>query len=125
MESAIALEKLLDFMPRYEVDFDRCKRVHMQNVAGWQHVPVKVSADDPEVEVDFGLCESNGVCMGIIPEVFDLDDEDYLHVLQDEVTPENEAADPRSGPPVPSAGDLDPRRVTPAHTAVEADKEIH
>jgi ferredoxin len=28
--------------------------------------------------------------MGIIPEVFDLDDEDYLHVLQDEVTPENE-----------------------------------
>jgi ferredoxin len=28
--------------------------------------------------------------MGIIPEVFDLDDEDYLHILQDEVTPENE-----------------------------------
>jgi ferredoxin len=43
-----------------------------------------------KVEVDFGLCESNGVCMGIIPEVFDLDDQDYLHVLQDEVTPENE-----------------------------------
>ena len=36
-----------------------------------------------KVEVDFGLCESNGVCMGIIPEVFDLDDEDYLHILQD------------------------------------------
>ena len=43
-----------------------------------------------KVEVDFELCESNGVCMGIIPEVFDLDDQDYLHVLQDEVTPENE-----------------------------------
>ena len=43
-----------------------------------------------KVEVDFGLCESNGVCMGIIPEVFDLDDQDYLHVLQDDVTPENE-----------------------------------
>jgi len=28
--------------------------------------------------------------MGILPEVFDLDDEDYLHVLSDEVTPENE-----------------------------------
>ena len=42
-----------------------------------------------KIEVDFGLCESNGICMGIIPEVFDLDDEDYLHVLQDEVTPEN------------------------------------
>ena len=43
-----------------------------------------------KIEVDFDLCESNGVCMGIIPEVFDLDDQDYLHVLQDEVTPENE-----------------------------------
>jgi len=43
-----------------------------------------------KVVVDFGLCESNGVCMGIIPEVFDLDDQDYLHILQDEVTPENE-----------------------------------
>ncbi len=42
MESAIALEKLLDFMPRYEVDWDSCKRVNMQNVAGWQNVPVKV-----------------------------------------------------------------------------------
>jgi ferredoxin len=28
--------------------------------------------------------------MGILPKVFHLDDEDYLHVLQDEVTPENE-----------------------------------
>ena len=43
------------------------------------------------IEVDFVLCESNGVCMGIIPEVFDLDDDDYLHVLTEEVTPDNEA----------------------------------
>ncbi|OBA84311.1 ferredoxin [Mycobacterium sp. 1164966.3] len=43
------------------------------------------------VEVDWGLCESNGVCMGIIPEVFHLDDEDMLHILQPEVTPENES----------------------------------
>jgi ferredoxin len=43
-----------------------------------------------KIEVDFGLCESNGVCMGIIPEVFDLDDQDYLHVLSEEVTAENE-----------------------------------
>jgi ferredoxin len=44
-----------------------------------------------KVEVDFGLCESNGVCMGIIPKVFHLDEQDYLHILKDEVTPENEA----------------------------------
>jgi cytochrome P450 len=42
MESAIALEKLLDFMPRFEVDWSGCKRVQMQNVMGWQNVPVKV-----------------------------------------------------------------------------------
>ncbi len=43
-----------------------------------------------KIEVDFGLCESNGVCMGIIPEVFDLDDDDDLHLLQEDVTPDNE-----------------------------------
>ena len=42
MESAIALERLLDFMPRYEVQFDECRRVSAQNVAGWSHVPVRV-----------------------------------------------------------------------------------
>lgn len=43
METAIALEHLLDFMPRYEVCFDRLERVNMQNVAGYHHVPVRVS----------------------------------------------------------------------------------
>jgi cytochrome P450 len=42
MESAIALNRLLDLMPRYEVIHEECKRVSMTNVAGWKHVPVKV-----------------------------------------------------------------------------------
>lgn len=42
MESTIALEHLLDFMPRYEVDWSGLRRVHMQNVSGWQNVPVRV-----------------------------------------------------------------------------------
>jgi len=42
MESVIALEKLLVHMPRYEVLWDRCERVAMQNVAGWSRVPVRV-----------------------------------------------------------------------------------
>lgn len=42
MEGAIALEKLLDLMPRYEVIWDDCRRVSMQNVAGWSNVPVRV-----------------------------------------------------------------------------------
>ncbi len=42
MESAISLDRLLDFMPRYEVQWDLLQRVHMQNVAGWHTAPVKV-----------------------------------------------------------------------------------
>ncbi|MEN4474484.1 cytochrome P450 [Mycolicibacterium cosmeticum] len=43
MESTIALEKLLDFMPHYEVDFAGLERVRMQNVAGYARVPVRVN----------------------------------------------------------------------------------
>jgi cytochrome P450 len=42
MESAIALDRLLDFMPRFEVHRDRLKRVAMTNVVGWHHAPVRV-----------------------------------------------------------------------------------
>ena len=42
LESAIALDKLLDLMPRYEVLWDGCRRVSMQNVSGWSHVPVRI-----------------------------------------------------------------------------------
>lgn len=42
LETSIALDKLLDFMPRYEVDWSGCRRVSMQNVSGWSHVPVRV-----------------------------------------------------------------------------------
>lgn len=42
MESSVALQKLLDHMPRYEVDWAGCRRVNMQNVAGWNNVPVRV-----------------------------------------------------------------------------------
>ena len=42
-----------------------------------------------KVQVDWGLCESNGVCMGVAPEVFLLNDDDTLSILQEDVTPEN------------------------------------
>ena len=42
MESAIALDRLLDFMPRYELRHDGLKRVAMTNVIGWHNVPVRV-----------------------------------------------------------------------------------
>ena len=36
------------------------------------------------VVVDFDLCESNAVRMGIAPEVFEVRDDDFLYVLQEE-----------------------------------------
>ena len=39
------------------------------------------------VVVDFELCESNALCMGIVPEVFEVRDDDFLYVL-DEHPPE-------------------------------------
>ncbi|MEA3056878.1 MAG: ferredoxin [Actinomycetota bacterium] len=33
------------------------------------------------VSVDLDRCEAHGVCTGIAPDVFELDDDDVLHVL--------------------------------------------
>jgi cytochrome P450 len=41
MEGRIALEALLDLVPRYEVDRSGLSRVHMTNVCGWSNVPVR------------------------------------------------------------------------------------
>jgi ferredoxin len=37
-----------------------------------------------KVKVNFDLCTSNGVCMGIAPEVFEVRDDGYLYVLNEE-----------------------------------------
>jgi ferredoxin len=36
------------------------------------------------VVVDYDLCESNALCMAAAPEVFEVRDDDFLYVLQDE-----------------------------------------
>ena len=38
-----------------------------------------------KVKVDFDLCESNALCEALAPEVFELDDDDYLVVKKEEV----------------------------------------
>jgi ferredoxin len=43
------------------------------------------------IKVDFDLCESNALCEALAPDVFELDDDDYLQVHTDEVTDENRA----------------------------------
>jgi ferredoxin len=37
-----------------------------------------------KVVVDYDLCESNALCMDSAPEVFEVRDDDFLYVLQDE-----------------------------------------
>ena len=60
-----------------------------------------------KVVVDFDLCESNAVCMGVAPEVFEVRDDDFLYVL-DETPPERAAAEGRGGrAALPQAGHLD------------------
>ena len=39
------------------------------------------------VVVDYDLCESNALCMAAAPEVFEVRDDDFLYVLQDEPPP--------------------------------------
>ena len=35
------------------------------------------------VVVDYDLCESNAVCMGIAPHIFEVRDDDNLYILQE------------------------------------------
>ena len=43
-----------------------------------------------KVNVDYDACEANAVCMGIAPEVFEVDDDDNLWIRQDPVAPDLE-----------------------------------
>ncbi len=38
-----------------------------------------------KVEVDRDSCEANAVCAGLVPEVFEVDDEDQLHIQVAEI----------------------------------------
>ncbi|MFC9993285.1 ferredoxin [Nocardia sp. NPDC127526] len=44
-----------------------------------------------KLTVDLDQCEANGICVGIAPDVFDLDDDDVLHIVESEVTEANKA----------------------------------
>ncbi|AXK86727.1 ferredoxin [Nocardia farcinica] len=44
-----------------------------------------------KVSVDLDQCEANGICVGFAPDVFELDDDDQLHILADEVPADRRA----------------------------------
>ncbi len=43
-----------------------------------------------KVVADWDLCEANGICEAMAPDVFEVDDEDNLQIHDDVVTDENE-----------------------------------
>ncbi|HET7683296.1 MAG TPA: ferredoxin [Marmoricola sp.] len=45
-----------------------------------------------KIKVDYDLCESNALCEALAPQNFEIDDEDYLQVIDDEVTDDNRDA---------------------------------
>jgi ferredoxin len=44
-----------------------------------------------KIKVDFDLCESNALCEAIAPDHFQIDDNDYLQIVDETVTDENQA----------------------------------
>ncbi len=45
-----------------------------------------------DISVDLAACEGHGLCQQVAPEVYELDDEGYVHLRVDTITPELEAA---------------------------------
>ncbi len=76
-----------------EVDADEV------DAAGWVAVRKSVrsrselrrEAVSVRVQVDFDLCESNAICMQVLPAVFEVRDDDSLHVLVDEISPQQQS----------------------------------
>ena len=60
------------------------------------------------VEVDRDRCEGNAVCVGIAPDLFELDDDDYVVVTKDPIPADQEATGRAGHRRVP------PRRTDPA-----------
>ena len=42
-----------------------------------------------KIKVDFDLCESNAMCEALAPSHFQVDDDDYLQILDENVTEGN------------------------------------
>jgi ferredoxin len=54
------------------------------------HIEVWLKEGAVRVIVDRDRCEGNAVCLGIAPDIFDLDDEDYAVIKTDPVPQDQE-----------------------------------
>ncbi len=50
---------------------------------GPQSEPIEAWEEAMKVVVDFDLCEANAVCMGVAPEIFCVEEDDTLTILQE------------------------------------------
>ena len=55
------------------------------------------------IKVDFDLCESNALCEAMAPQVFELDDDDYLQLKTEQTTDDNRADGERAVAACPRA----------------------
>ncbi|MDP3893719.1 ferredoxin [Nocardioides sp.] len=55
------------------------------------------------IKVDFDLCEANALCEALAPQNFELDDDDFLQILEEEVTDETRDAVQRAVAACPRA----------------------
>jgi ferredoxin len=51
-------------------------------------VAAAVGSGSMKIVVNYDLCEANAVCMGIAPEVFEVREDDFLYLLQEEPSEE-------------------------------------
>lgn len=56
-----------------------------------------------EIKVDYDLCEANGLCEAMAPQVFELDDDDNLQLKTTTTTDENRGAVDRAVAACPRA----------------------
>ena len=68
----------------------RCRGPGRRAPAGYTVAAGRVETEvrPMKVVVDYDVCASNAVCMGIVPEVFEVRDDGYLYVLEREPPPE-------------------------------------
>ena len=64
--------------------------VVLQTDGTWGYTKARFKEGVVRVKVDLDRCEGNAVCLGIAPELFDLDDEDYAVVKTDPIPPGQE-----------------------------------
>jgi ferredoxin len=56
-----------------------------------------------KVNVDYDLCTSNAVCMGIAPEIFEVRDDGFMYVLNENPGPEFDERCAKPSRAVPTA----------------------